>query len=64
MQNTPRKFGDVFVKKQAFLDIRNMDLREPKYCLFANGLVNDFGQKVEVFSSSVFIKNRSKKSVC
>ena len=64
MQNTPRKFGDVFVKKQAFLDNRNMDLRKPQNCLFAKGLVHDFGQKVEVFSSSVFIKNKSRKSVC
>ena len=64
MQNTPRKFGDVFVKKQAFLDNRNKDLRKPQNCLFAKGLVYDLGQKVEVFSSFVFIKNRSRKSVC
>ena len=29
--------------------------------MFGKGLVNDFGQKVEVFSSVVFIKNRSRK---
>ena len=45
MQNTPRKFGDVFVKKQAFLDNRNRDLRKPQNCLFAKGLVYDLGQK-------------------
>ena len=32
--------------------------------IFAKGIVHDFGQKVEVFSSFVFIKNRSRKSVC
>ena len=47
MQNTPRKFGDVFVKKQAILDNRNRDLRKPQNCLFAKGLVYDLGQKVK-----------------
>ena len=55
-------FGDVVVRKQAFLDNINMDLQ--RIGLFAKGIVHDFGQKVEVFSSFVFIKNRSRKSVC
>ena len=49
MQNTPRKFGDVFVKKQAFLDNRNRDLRKPQNCLFAKGLVYDLGKKLKFF---------------
>ena len=61
----PQKvFGDVLVRKQAFLDNINMDLKEGKIDIFAKELVHDFGQKVEVFSSFVFIKNRSRKSVC
>ena len=51
-------FGDVLVRKQAFLDNINMDLKRRQNWHF------DFGQKVEVFSSFVFIKNRSRKSVC
>ena len=57
-------FGDVLVKKQAFLDTINMDLQRRQNWHFCKGIVHDFGQKVEVFSSFVFIKNRSRKSVC
>ena len=57
-------FGDVLVRKQAFLDNINMDLKRREIGIFAKGIVHDFGQKVEVFSSFVFIKNRSRKSVC
>ena len=57
-------FGDVLVRKQAFLDNINMDLKEGKIGIFAKGIVHDFGQKVEVFLCLVFIKNRSRKSVC
>ena len=55
-------FGDVLVRKQAFLDNINMDLKRRQNWHFSKG--HDFGQKVEVFSSFVFIKNRSRKSVC
>ena len=65
MQNTRRKvFVEVLVRKQAFLDRINMDEKEGKIGIFAKEIVHDFGQKVEVFSSFVFIKNRSRKSVC
>ena len=57
-------FGDVLVRQQAFLDNINMDLKRRQSWPFAKGLVRDFCQKVEVFSSFVFIKNRSRKSVC
>ena len=61
----PQKvYGDVVVRKEAFLDNINMDLKESKIGIFAKGIVHDFGQKVEVFSSFVFIKNRSRKSIC
>ena len=55
-------FGDVLVRKQAFLDNRNMDFKK-KMAFFPKRLVHDFCQKVEVFSSLVFIKDRSRKSV-
>ena len=57
-------FGDALVRKQAFLDNISMDLKAGKIGIFAKGIVHDFGQKVEVFSSFVFIKNRSRKSLC
>ena len=57
-------FGDVLVRKQAFLDNINMDLKRRQNCIFTKGIVHDFGQKVEDFSSFLFIKNRSRKSVC
>ena len=57
-------FGDVLVRKQAFLDSINMDLKRRQNWHFAKGIVHDFGQKVEVSSCFVFIKNRSRKSVC
>ena len=54
-------FGDVLVRKQAFLNNMNMDLiRRQNWCFCK---VHDFGQKDEVFSSFVFIKNRSRKRV-
>ena len=59
-------FGDVLVRKQAFLDNINMDLKRRQNSHFWQGdqSVHDFGQKVEAFLSFVFIKNRSRKSVC
>ena len=57
-------FGDVLVKKQPFLDNINLYLKTGKISILAKGIVHDFGQKVEVFSSFVFIKNRSRKSLC
>ena len=57
-------FGDVLVKKQAFLDNINLYLKTGKISIFAKGIVHDFGQKGEVFSCFVFIKNRSRKSLC
>ena len=55
-------FGDVLVKQQAFLDNINMDLKRRQNWHFCK--VHDFGQKDEVFSSFVFIKNTWRKSVC
>ena len=62
--NREKVFGDVLLRKQAILDNINMDLKKGKIGIFAKRIVHDFGQKVEGFSSFVFIKNRSRKSVC
>ena len=59
-------FGDVLLRKQAFLDYINMDLKRKRNSHFCKGdqIVYDFGQKVVAFLSFVFIKNRSRKNVC
>ena len=62
--NPEKVLGDVLVRKQTFLDNINMDLKRRENKIFANGIVHDVGEKVEVFSCFVFIKNRSRKSVC
>ena len=56
-------FVDVLVRKRAFLDNINMDLKRRQNSHFCKGdqIVHDFGLKVEVFSSFVFIKNRFEK---
>ena len=55
-----KEFGDVLVRKEAFLDNRNIDFRKRK--IFPKGIVHDFGKEtIEGFSWIVFIKNRSKK---
>ena len=52
-------FGDVLVRKEDFLDNINMDLKRRQNWPFFKG-DSPFGQKVEVFLSFVFIKNRSR----
>ena len=54
----------VLVKNLKFCERFVLCKLEGKIGIFAKGIVHDFGQKVEVFSSFVFIKNRSRKSVC
>ena len=52
-----KAFGDLLVRKQAFLDKTNMNFKKKgKIGIFTNGIVHDFGQKVVVFSSFAFIK--------
>ena len=54
--NPEKVFGDVLVRKQAFVDNVNMDLKRKQNWDFCKGdIVHDFGQKVEVFSSFVFL---------
>ena len=60
-------FGDVLATNEAFVENINMDLKTRQNWHFAKGpkgIVHDFGQKVEVFSTFVFIKYRSRKTVC
>ena len=54
----------VLYSKQAFLKNENVGVKMHKIGILPKGLVHDFGQKVEIFSSFLLIKNRSRKSVC
>ena len=58
--------GDVLVRELAFVENTNMHLRRRQNWHLSKGdmIVHDFGQKAGVFSCFVFIKNRSRKSVC
>ena len=58
-------FGDVLVKKTSLSRQYKQGFKKKgKIGIFAKEIVHDFGQKIEVFSSFVFIKNRSRTSVC
>ena len=56
-------FIDVSHRKEAFLDNKNMYLIFPKNRKFFKGLTHDFGQKFELSSWFVFIKNRPRNDV-
>ena len=50
IQITPKKvFADVLLRKQAFLNNKNMDFKKREISIFPKGIVNKYGQKVEVF---------------
>ena len=58
-------FAKVLVRKQAFVDNTTTDFKKRETGIFLTGIiVHEFGQTVKLFSSVVFIKNRSLKSVC
>ena len=52
-------FGDVLQKeKKAFYTIKKYDLCSRKMGYFPKGLTHDFGQKIELSSLFISIKNR------
>ena len=64
MKNIQKKvLRNVLLKKQACLDNRNIDLKTGNLDIFSKGIVHDLVKKLN-FCSFVFIKNRSRKSVC
>ena len=56
-------FGEVFERKEDFLDYKNVGLKTLKICLFPKGLVHGFCLKMELLPSFVFMQNGSRKSV-
>ena len=53
-----------FLENKIFWQYKHGFKNKTKIGIFTKGIVHAFGQKFEVFSSFVFIKNRSRKSVC
>ena len=64
-------FGDVLLRKQAFLNNINMDLKKRqttvyqkrKIRYFPKGLVHRFCQKFEISSTLIFMQNRARKGI-
>ena len=49
-------FGDVLDKRTSIYEKR-------KIRIFPNGLVHGFGQKFKIFSTLIFMQNRTRKSI-
>ena len=58
--NRKKTILDVLYRKQVFLEYENIGLKKTPNLHVSK---NDSGQKAEVLSSFLFIKNRSRKSV-
>ena len=56
-------FGDLLGRKEAFVDNKICILYVQKIGNFPKGLTHDFGQKFQLSSLFVFIKNRSRNDV-
>ena len=56
-------FSNVVDKKEAFKDYKNNCLPKRKIRIFPKGLVHRFGQKFEISSTLIFMKNRPRKSI-
>ena len=41
-------FADVLVRKQDFLNNKNMDFKKREIGIFPKGIVHEFGQKVDI----------------
>ena len=52
------------LENKCFYTIKTCISKEANIGIFAKGIVHDVGQKGEVFSSFLLLKNRSRKSVC
>ena len=51
-------FCEGFERKEAFEEYKNIGSKKTlKICIFPNGLVHVFFQKVEIFPSFVFMQN-------
>ena len=50
-------FDNHPVRKQTFLDYKNIDFKQWPYWVFSKGLTHDFGQKLKISSLFVFAQN-------
>ena len=64
MKRHPEKvFGDPLVRRQVFLDNISADLKRRQNCIFAKGIVHDFGQKFEIILTFRFKQKTPRKSI-
>ena len=56
-------FGDVLDKRKRLETIKTSVYEKQKIRIFLNGLVHRFDQKLKIFSTLIFMKNRPRKSI-
>ena len=56
-------FGDVLDKRKRLETIKTSVYEKHKIRIFLNGLVHRFDQKLKIFSTMIFMKNRPRKSI-
>ena len=61
--NREKTIFHVLYRKQAFLNNKNMGFKSLKIGMFANGLVDGFGQKFEILRTFRFMQNTARKSI-
>ena len=57
-------FADTLNRKEGFLEHKNVFSKVENIRIFAKGLVDGFGQKLEFFPYFVFGQNRLRNIVC
>ena len=56
-------FADVLVRKQDFLDNKNMHFKRRQSGIIPKGLVHDFRPKLEISSKLILMQNKPRKSI-
>ena len=57
-------FAYVLDKKKPLKTIKKTVYKKSKMTIFLKGLVHRFGQKFQICSTLIFMKNRQEKSIC
>ena len=56
-------FDNILERKKAFLDSKITKLKKLKIWYFSKGLVHGFGQKFELYPSSLFKEKKGQENV-
>ena len=56
-------FADVLDKKETLKTVKTTVYGKRKIRIFPKGLVHPFGQKLEIFSTLIFMQNRPRKRI-